>query len=150
MWKDLTSGVTVLPDSEKLAIVDALPPSGLLAAARVSGTKAVDADGVFDQISTDFKFPTWFGWNWNALSDCLRDLSWLPADRYLVIVENVSHLLAEDASYRKDFFQILDRAAKHWENPLNKPGGSKISFRTICLAPEADVNKIRGELGIIG
>ena len=31
-------------------------------------------------------FPRYFGWNWDALEELLRDLSWLPADKPIVIV----------------------------------------------------------------
>ena len=35
----------------------------------------------------DLMFPSWFGANWDALSDCLTDLSWAPASAYLVLID---------------------------------------------------------------
>jgi hypothetical protein len=32
------------------------------------------------------RFPKYFGWNWDAFEECLKDLSWLPADQGVAIV----------------------------------------------------------------
>ncbi|MGW2601710.1 barstar family protein [Streptomyces klenkii] len=53
-----------------------------------------DSDGVFEQFWEQFRLPDYFGWNWNALSDCLRDLHWLPADQCIVVIENSERLLS--------------------------------------------------------
>lgn len=31
------------------------------------------------------EFPSYFGWNWDALHDCLRDLSWLKSTSHVVL-----------------------------------------------------------------
>ncbi|MFF5535340.1 barstar family protein [Streptomyces cinerochromogenes] len=36
-----------------------------------------DSDGVFTQFHEALRLPDCFGWNWNALRDCLQDLHWL-------------------------------------------------------------------------
>lgn len=41
---------------------------------------------LFSIFATALRFPKYFGWNWDAFEECLRDLSWLPADRPIVIV----------------------------------------------------------------
>ena len=33
-------------------------------------------------------FPGYFGWNWDALEECLGDLSWLPQGQPVVIVHD--------------------------------------------------------------
>jgi RNAse (barnase) inhibitor barstar len=33
-------------------------------------------------------FPGYFGWNWDALEECLGDLSWLPDGQPVVIVHD--------------------------------------------------------------
>lgn len=49
----------------------------------VDGAAMGDRDGMFDEFATALEFPAWFGRNWDAFLDCLRDLSWL-ADRGVV------------------------------------------------------------------
>ena len=31
-----------------------------------------------EECERSYRFPAWFGHNWDALADCLADLSWLP------------------------------------------------------------------------
>lgn len=54
--------------------------------ANASGGKGSLLDG----LAASGAFPAWFGHNWDALSDCLVDLSWVPADGYVVLVEEWS------------------------------------------------------------
>jgi RNAse (barnase) inhibitor barstar len=51
----------------------------------VDGRWMSDRNGVFDQFSAALEFPSWFGRNWDAFADCLKDLSWLPAPGYVVL-----------------------------------------------------------------
>jgi len=41
---------------------------------------------LFSIYATALRFPKYFGWNWDALEECLNDLSWLPPDQKVVIV----------------------------------------------------------------
>ena len=34
------------------------------------------------------QLPGHFGWNWDALEDCLRDLTWLPPSRPIVVLHD--------------------------------------------------------------
>lgn len=38
-----------------------------------------DRQGFMDRCTADLHLPDWFGRNWDALADCLTDLSWWPA-----------------------------------------------------------------------
>jgi hypothetical protein len=61
-----------------------------------------------------FRFPSWFGHNWDALADCLDDLEWLRASGYLLMLENPSSV---SSAARKDFevtLDILAHAARKW------------------------------------
>ena len=33
-------------------------------------------------------FPDWYGHNWDALADCLTDLSWMVADGYVFVLDH--------------------------------------------------------------
>jgi hypothetical protein len=41
---------------------------------------------LFAVLAKKLRFPPYFGWNWDALEECLGDLSWLPAERTIAIV----------------------------------------------------------------
>ncbi|MBQ1047494.1 barstar family protein [Micromonospora sp. C51] len=111
-----------------------LPASGRFVVARLDGTRMADADHVFYDFSDALLFPGYFGWNWNALSDCLRDLHWLPADGYLVIVDNAPQLLPDSVQDRHMLFRILVEAVRHWASPLGRPEGQVTPFTVLLLA----------------
>ncbi|WP_240098843.1 barstar family protein [Thermomonas flagellata] len=54
------------------------------------------------------------GRNWDALSDRLRDLSWLPASGYLLLIADARALREADAPAFDTFLDILDEAAADW------------------------------------
>ena len=88
-----------------------------------------DADHAFYEFSDALLFPGYFGWNWDALSDCLEDLNWLPADGYLIVVENAPRLLSKSAEDQHTLFRILSRAVHHWASPL----GKSVPFKVLLL-----------------
>jgi hypothetical protein len=61
---------------------------------------------VFEAFARALGFPDWFGQNWDALEDCLTDLSWLEAAGHVVILEG-----KEDSGILTD---VLRAAAQFW------------------------------------
>src|SRR3546814_14087150 len=47
-------------------------------------------DDALARFARALHFPDWFGGNWDALQDSLSDLSWLPAEGYLLLLEDVA------------------------------------------------------------
>ncbi len=45
---------------------------------------------LLQSISTTLAFPEWFGGNWDALEDCLSDLSWREAQGHVLMFENAA------------------------------------------------------------
>jgi hypothetical protein len=39
-----------------------------------------DRQEFMDRVAADLRLPAWFGRNWDALADCLTDLSWWPVE----------------------------------------------------------------------
>ena len=56
-------------------------------------------------------FPDWFGANWDALADCLSDLSWRPAPAYLLQLHGQPALPASELDLLDE---ILSEAADNW------------------------------------
>jgi RNAse (barnase) inhibitor barstar len=55
------------------------------------------------------RFPRYFGYNWDALEECLRDLSWLPPGQRVEIVHQ--DLPFGDGENRATYLDILTKAA---------------------------------------
>ncbi|WP_367136264.1 MULTISPECIES: barstar family protein [Streptomyces] len=126
--------------------VDLLPASGMTFVARLDGAAMGDAGGVFEQFWERFRFPDYFGWNWNALLDCLRDLNWLPADRYLVVIENAAQLLLGSPEDRGAFFALLKQVSEHWHSPHHKPRGVGIPFTVLLVCEPGEAESFRAEI----
>lgn len=77
----------------------------------IDGEAARDKAGLMDQIGPAFKFPAYFGKNWDALLDCLRSLpDSVPARGYVLAVRNSSSFLLQSAKDREDFADIAGEA----------------------------------------
>ena len=62
-------------------------------------------------LAAALKFPDWFGGNWDALEDCLTDLSWIPSAGYLILLEGCGGLPDDDFGVLRD---VLASAAEFW------------------------------------
>jgi|GEM_PF-985440 len=43
---------------------------------------------LFAALQRQLHFPSYFGGNWDALNDCLHDLSWLPEHQEIVLIHD--------------------------------------------------------------
>jgi RNAse (barnase) inhibitor barstar len=84
----------------------------------IRGRKARTTQALFDEFAAALQFPYYFGENWDAFDECLTDLQWLPADAYVLLIENSTHLLETERSDRlSTLFQVLERAGREWGTP---------------------------------
>ncbi len=56
-------------------------------------------------------FPDYFGFNWDALLDCLSDFHWHPAKGYILVFENPKGLNQGDL---KLFLEVAQEANRRW------------------------------------
>lgn len=73
-----------------------------------------DKAGLLERFASALHFPPWFGHNWDALSDCLTDLSWLPARGYRIMLSRPQDLRAADPETLATALEILQEAAGFW------------------------------------
>ena len=78
---------------------------------RVSLAGALDKNELLARLARALQFPAWFGANWDALEDCLTDLSWLGADGHVLLLEGASGLPADDFGVLAD---VLSSSAQYW------------------------------------
>ena len=69
-------------------------------------------DELLQVLAKELKFPDYFGMNWDALSECLRDLDWLKSRRILIHHEGLPKLSTEAL---KTYLDILRQASYGWE-----------------------------------
>lgn len=92
------------------AIEDALRGSGP-SLARIALHDVADKAALLRRIGARLGFPAWFGQNWDALEDCLTDLSWREGDGHVLILEQFHLLPAEELGVLID---VLNSAARFW------------------------------------
>jgi hypothetical protein len=61
------------------------------------------------------EFPDHFGFNWDALDDCLRDYSFAPASGYLFAIQHADHLKQLLGPDYELLTEIFRDAGDHWE-----------------------------------
>lgn len=71
-------------------------------------------------IAAAFQFPGYFGRNWDALIDCWSDMSWLPANGYICIIEKAN---------------VLEMSTPLW--PAAEPVSASTSATTAAFSPIA-------------
>ncbi|WP_330329426.1 barstar family protein [Streptomyces sp. NBC_00536] len=101
----------------------ALAPA--LAAAEEAGwtTVRLDLDGVrskdelMRRCGEALRLPEHFGGNWDALADCLIDLSWLPEapGRLLAVTSWRGYAVARPGDW-ETFRDVLEQAVDFWRN----------------------------------
>jgi len=91
-------------------VLDATKTSRLQVS-RISLSAARDKPTLLATMSRVLRFPAWFGRNWDALEDCLTDLSWLEGDGHVLLIEGSPAVGPEDAAAFRD---VLRSAAEHW------------------------------------
>jgi hypothetical protein len=93
------------------AIEEALRGSRL-SYARVDVPAAADKTAMLEAIARAMAFPEWFGANWDALEDCLTDLSWREGEGHVLVIAGASALPGDDLGILMD---VLDASAGFWK-----------------------------------
>lgn len=85
----------------------------------VRGKQMRTTEEMFHQFAAACQFPYYFGANWAAFDECLRDLEWLRGDAFLVVVFDSSYLLAnEEEPQLALFLNTIDSISSEWATPV--------------------------------
>ena len=82
-----------------------------LQVSRIDLAGVADKQGLMERIARALEFPHWFGGNWDALEDCLTDLSWSKAGGHVLLLEGAAELHVDERGILVD---ILAAAAAWW------------------------------------
>lgn len=106
------SGIHCVPNDSSL---DALREHAVESGLSVSEIECAGANSkqlLLGAIARALRFPAYFGYNWDALLDCLRDLEWLPDASRLIVFRHFDALPHPLAS---TLTPILIEACHYWK-----------------------------------
>jgi hypothetical protein len=100
----------------------------LARAAERHGWRAFHLDGSVLATKTQFlaasaramDFPSYFGQNWDAFEESLNDMSWAPAQGYLLVFDGVAHFAQAQPDEFAVALDVLGQSVKRW-GKLGKP-----------------------------
>ncbi len=75
---------------------------------------SADKGTILDGFASALRFPDWFGANWDALADCLTDLSWLDAPGYLIVLRPAPDIATRLGAEFETLVGVLQEAADFW------------------------------------
>lgn len=73
-----------------------------------------DAEAAMREIADVLHFPEWFGENLDALADCLNDLSWFPAEGYVLLLEHTGDWRTQEPETLEAVLEILNQVSERW------------------------------------
>jgi RNAse (barnase) inhibitor barstar len=72
--------------------------------------------GFLARLAKALHCPPYFGMNWDALSDCLRDLSWLNDTGWVMILLNGQEFAVKNQDDFTTAIDVLQTAAEYWRS----------------------------------
>jgi len=70
---------------------------------------------LMNDLARGFQFPDYFGENWNAIDECMRDLEWLPADGYSCLLLHRDALEQRIPQAMEIFLSVMRYASTDWQ-----------------------------------
>jgi RNAse (barnase) inhibitor barstar len=102
----------VTPDD--IAVLDDIVRDAGLLARHVELRGCTDKPTLLARMADALDIPDDRGRNWDALSDALRDLAWLPAPGHALLVADAHDLREADEASFDTLLALLDEASAEW------------------------------------
>jgi len=92
-------------------------------------SKVKGENELFKQLSDKLLFPNYFGFNWDALFECLRDFHWIEQQRIILVHDDLPELIEKEL---KIYLEILIDSIQDWQE------GEDHSFEVVFSASDKD------------
>ncbi len=125
----------VTPDD--IAILDDIVHDAGLLARHVDLGGCTDKTTLLARMAAALDIPDDRGRNWDALGDALRDLSWLPAPGYALLVDDAGNLRNADETSFDALLELLDETSAEWAT-------QETPFWAFLALPEEDFEAADG------
>ena len=100
-------------DGEAAPSRDELEAAGIRVA-EIDGAAIETKQDLMSALSEALELPDYFGGNWDALDEVLRDLAWLDASGHVLIVNGVDELRARQPGLIDGLTESWAFAAERW------------------------------------
>jgi len=122
----LNSGVHhAAPGSDAVMLQEAAAAHGL-EFIHIELRETTDKTCVLRMMGEALECPEYFGMNWDALYDCLTDMSWRPAAGYVLHLAGLTLQDGTSHSTGETLARVLDAAAGYWR-------GKEVPFYIILV-----------------
>jgi hypothetical protein len=81
----------------------------------LDGREIRDTQSFLQKVAEVMRFPDYFGYNWDALDECITDLDWCPAARYILIYDYPEAFSKAEPEQWKVAYDILQSAVEYWQ-----------------------------------
>lgn len=81
---------------------------------RIDLTRVADKGELMDRMQVALRFPEWFGRNWDALEDCLTDMSWHDDVGYVLLFDGGGDLRRREKALFHTLVDVLEAVADYW------------------------------------
>jgi RNAse (barnase) inhibitor barstar len=126
-------------DDDARATLPAPPPG--FAARTLDGRRGRTKRTLLDEMARVLAFPAHFGRSWDALEDCLTDLTWLPATGYRLEIGVADRVLARDPRGYATLIALLEDVGRAWATgATGHPGRPAVPFHTVLVVTAARLN----------
>jgi len=105
------SCVHFAPAAEQGALARA---GGAAHVAVADGARLAGEADLLGRVGTALRFPDYYGRNWDALDEMLRDLGWLPGKGCVLLIEHSVALWAEQGRAAGRLVEAWLAAAENW------------------------------------
>ena len=80
----------------------------------VTAQEVTSKEALLRALERGLFFPDYFGHNWDALFDCLTDLSFAPSRGCCILLEDLGPFAQAAPQHLETLLEILCDAAQHW------------------------------------
>ncbi|MFM6908074.1 MAG: barstar family protein, partial [Dolichospermum sp.] len=92
----------------------------------LNGKKINNKQTFLTQAAEAMEFPTYFGHNWDAFDECITDLTWCPAQRYVILYDHADIFAQAEPTQYQIALDIFNSAKEYWE-------ANNISFKFLVI-----------------
>ena len=110
------------------------------------GTRMRTAEGFLSELAAVLQFPVWFGENWDALEDILRDRAAFAGT--VIAIYNAEQLLADgSAADRAHLAEAMEECNQYWlkkdDDDEDEEDAGDEAFHLLLQVPEGEVADFR-------